>query len=230
MGIANGAASNVESWLRAVQVSREFGMHVRVLSKLAAEGKVRREKNATGTFVYCPEDVLAFQQAQGEVEQDAHKTEVVLSNGNDLLKQAHGHIEKMFAPAMAATNAAQEMLRQANADLRAENSELRKLHLDLVKAREEMLNDAHSRELAGKMWEASEARKQKVFGVLAQGPLPKLLSQVMAAFGLDETASGQTAAAIELLKSLEGAQLEALLMTDFVTDEQKELIRKVMAK
>lgn len=247
----NGKATQVpEGWLPVAELQRKHGGSVRTIHRWATEGRVSFVTDKEGRRWFDPEGYARELSSDKELEPDqaalveVRRDQVVLDSANSLLKQAQSHHEKTFGPYSDATREVLELLRQENKDLRAQNAELVKVHLDNVKAREEMLSQAHERELAGKMFLAAEERKREALETF-KGPAKELLKRFVAGGPDTVPAPASTAPKLEaarrLLGSLTDQQLLMLLGAELVTDglsgllgtgvlsaEQEAMVREVL--
>jgi DNA-binding transcriptional MerR regulator len=236
-----------KGWLKASVLVRECGGSLRTIQRWGSDGRISSVKDPTGARYYNPEEYVAELDKEDTERDDSQKTGIVLNGSNELLKQAHHHLEKLMGPAHEATREVLECLRKENGELRALNSKLIETHLENVKARESMLSEHHQRELTTRMFESHEARKRAAFDAL-KAPAGLLLARLVGggAVGVVPSdtmpaPSGALVAARDLLASLTDDQLSMLLGADMVKqaltafletelldEHQKDLVRQVL--
>jgi hypothetical protein len=160
---------NVNTWPSSGQACKQFQTTQRQLIRWHQDGRLTREKGADGTYRYNPDEIAdCLENTEGTDSSSVKGTEVLLGGGVDLLKQAHLHIEKMFAPASSASMALLTLLQNENARLAAQNEKLVEAHTSLVMAREEALNESGAREVAMREADASAKRKDVAVQLLKQ--------------------------------------------------------------
>jgi hypothetical protein len=248
----NGTATNGathEGWLTAHELHQRFGGAVRTIHRWGETGRIGRHKDANGRVTFDPDsyarELGKEDEASGEYDSaklEVARSQVLTSGANDLLKQLLRHNENMMAPASEAQRELLVLLKDENKSLREQVAELTKVHLENMKAREELISEAHARTIELKMFEASEARKQAALD-MAKGPVKQLLARVTGGAGNDTVpaSSGKLAPARALLASLTDDQLAmllavpdlrdmltALLETEVLSDEQKGFVREVL--
>lgn len=248
-GHTNGASSVPPGWLKASQLVKEYGGSLRSCQRWGTDGRIGYLKDEHGVGWFNPEDYVRELGREDVEQNDGQKTRVVLDGANELLKQAMGHLEKVFTPAQDATREVLDMLRKENADLRAQNAKLLDAHLANVAARESLLNEEHMRQLTASVLREEQERKRQLVDNL-KGPAKLLLAR---ALGMPELAAaapgaapapavGRIDAARRLLASLTEEQLTLLVgaeavrealagfcETELLSAEQKELARAALS-
>jgi hypothetical protein len=165
-GAAEVPADSVELWPGSSKACKEYQCSPRTLNRLVERGLVQKEQARDGTFRFHPEQLgqaLASKDVEREEQAGAR---VLLDGGVDLLKQAHSHIEKMYAPAHEASAKALAVLVSMIASLTEQNSKLLETHLALIRAREEALDESHVRSVVGAEALAKDERKREMIQLL----------------------------------------------------------------
>lgn len=194
-----------KEWLSCSDAERRFGKSRRTIIRLATQGLVeRRRDNDREPWVYSVADLERYYEqkdADAETAQDS------------LLEQAYGMVGTLIGPAKQFC----ELLIAENEYQRQRIQHLEARHDELITAREELLNMKVEREMAAKQVDATEGRKERAFKVIEQQVAPKLLKMV-----------GKGGDAGKLLESLDEGQLELLLNTDLIRDDQKNLLKSLL--
>lgn len=189
-------------YVTAALAGRYARVSVRTLARLAEAGTIARRKTDGGAWEYSSEDAKRYGSGKEaeSVDSDA------------LLGQAYSAIKDLQAPSRMFVEALQEeMLR-----LRDRCRYLEERHDQLVTTREQWLNQQHERDMANAMLKGIEERKERAFKAVERYAIPKLVSS----FGGNDDI-------VKLLQSFDEAQIELLLNTELVTEEQKKLLRKL---
>ena len=231
----NGHATQVpEGWLVAADLAKKHGGSPRTIQRWGEQGRIGRVKDGQGRAWHDPDDYVrelrAEEQADaadGSAAADVQKTAVLVDGSNALLRQTMAHLEKVLGPSHDATREVFELLREENKSLREQIRELTKVHLENMQAREELISEAHARELELKTFEAREARKQQALEMVKE-PAQRLLARVtggaVAARDTMPASSGKLASARSLLASLSDDQLHMLLSLPMVRDALSDLL------
>lgn len=96
-------------------------------------------------------------------------------------------------------------------------------------AREALFNQQTERDLAVKKASNVESRRAEMW-TLTKGHLDKLVDVAFAKFGIPPEVMAKLEPAITLLQKLSPTQLQMLLGSGFLTKEQEELVRKIVAE
>jgi hypothetical protein len=105
--------------------------------------------------------------------------------------------------------------------LAARASELETKLNEQHKLHEEMVSKEHERNLEMLAFDAANTRKNEVLGVF-KAQVPKVLDVIAAR-------SAKPMAAVELIKSLDPVVITAIQEGDFLTAEQKEKLKAILA-
>jgi hypothetical protein len=246
---ASNGAGHPDGWLSAHELHARFGGSVRTIHRWGESGRIGRYKDQQGRVSF---DSEAYARELGKEEElsgehdsaklEVARSQVLTSGANDLLKQLLRHNEQMMGPTAEAQRELLVVLKDENKSLREQLASLTAVHLENMKAREELISEAHARTIELKMFEESEARKQAALD-MAKGPVKQLLARVVGGAGGDTVpaSSGKLAPARALLASLTDDQLAmliavpdlrdmltALLETEVLSDEQKGFVREVL--
>lgn len=178
------------------------GASRRTLNRLHEKGTIPR-MHRDGQYHYSRTACEAW--ANGETDDE---------DGDDaspyrLITQCHRTIAQLLAPAEMFSR----MVVEQNAAMGKRIADLERGHEELIKAREELLDASAERALLLKAQENSD--KRKAWGM-------QQLARVLPFIG------GKDDSAMKLLASFDPDQLQLLLETDLINDEQKTLLRQCL--
>lgn len=204
-----------ERWLPKQSASALTGIEHRRLHYLGESRQVRRRKNAKGEWEYALSDLEPFQESK----------EQSFTMASRLVEQATRHTESAFKLVFDPAKELFTLLRDENVSLRESNAKLTQTHLDLIKAQEALLSEAHERELAARESAAAIERKTEMLN-LGKKILPVIAAQMA---GISPSAlDPKLAATVEFLKTVDRSKVELMLGSDFLSDTEKSLLRKAM--
>src|SRR4051812_27851468 len=241
MGALNGAsevgtqrlhAQPGDDWLHwptDKQVREELGINPPQLTAYLRKGYLTRWK--------CDDDVCRFNPLEVELckaklgqnmaadvaEQREANTELkdILRRATDLLKQCHDHQEKMFAliatPIEKGTSFTNKIIDQQNEAL-AKAMEQADTAIQL---REQLLSQAHERDLKTAKWAATQEHVSKGIDKLTELAAP-FIGQIAANLGLKKHPI------FELFESLDPQMLIALANTGMLNEFQIQKLRELM--
>lgn len=210
-----------EQWYTIEEAADELGISTRTLQRHEKEGLITRVK--------CPDKIKRFKPADieklgGVVAQKSERIgdkADLLSVAADLLRQSHAHNEKLIqqivGPMQTLTTTFTEQIKVSHlriAELEVKLGEQSKLH-------EEMVSKEHERNLEMLAFDASNTRKSEIMGML-KSQVPKILDVVAAK-------SDKAVAAVKLIRSLDPIVVQGIQEGDFLTPEQKEQLKAILA-
>lgn len=187
-------------WVTVGEATAAANCSRRQLNRLVQQGVVARQKQQ-GVYHYSRPDCEAI--AAGDVIPEDEAEQQVPR----IVAQCHRTIEHLLAPSRLWC----EMVTKENEALRARCEKLEARHAELIDARERLLDASAEREMLLRAADASEKRK-----AMAIHQLAKLMPLITAKLGNP---------AAELLGSLDENQLQLLLQTELITEQQKALLR-----
>lgn len=207
-------------------VARRLKLRAGTLDELVQTGKVRPLDGG----LYDLEEVrrvlsgsLTETTIETTVSEDAQSRAIALAV--NLADKSQGREGRMFELYTKALGELIEALQMENKALRAEKGELReensRLHNQLVessKVRETLLSKQHERDLLTRAMEQKSEHQREAVALLKQA-LPLVQSHFRAQAG--------NSLAKQLFESIEPAQIEAILAIDFLSEGQKEILRKL---
>lgn len=100
---------------------------------------------------------------------------------------------------------------------------------DVYAAREAYFNHQTERDLVAKREGNVEARRQEMW-TITKGHLDKLVDVAFAKFGIPKEVMAKLEPAIALLQKLSPTQLQMLLGSGFLSKEQEDLVKKIVAE
>jgi hypothetical protein len=211
-------AENTETWLGKQAAAALTGIDIRRLHYLGESQQVRRRKTPLGSWEYAATDLEAFQQPENA--QSALTAE--------LIKESNEHARESFKLAFGPAKELFTLLRDENVSLRQQNAKMLDTHLELVKAREELLSEARERELAGQEVQAAIQRKTDMVD-MAKRIMPVIAKKLITGNSEPEPAppNPQVAATLEFLSKVDPSKIQAMLDNDndFLSEEEKTLLR-----
>jgi hypothetical protein len=217
------------SWPGLTSTAGRLGCSRNQIPRFVADGELVEVIASDKSKRYDPASIdslagaLKTQQAN-EVGSGDTSSDVVRS-AVSLLAQQQEYTGRLLQLTIDGFERALKVLTTANEQLSSEVTRLSSGHLEAVRAREEALNENTERRMRLDAEQAAQARRDKALDTILPN-VPTVLTQVGQA--LSNWASGGTLAAnaLRLIGSFETAQLEALADSEFLSDEQKELIRE----
>jgi DNA-binding transcriptional MerR regulator len=205
--------AEVEGWLTGSEVTA-LGVTPRALSRWSENGVVQRAKDAAGQWRFNPADI---EQQRGRVQSSGSKDEV-LEAFRAMLAMQVGHLERTWALVHEPSHKLLELMSTENDRLAKRNEKLEDRHLQFLELFEKLMTNQHQRELEARVVDQREARKDKAFGKLTDAA-PAFLQQVFGGMG-----------ASALVKSITDEQLQVLTVAEFLTDEQKRMLKAELGR
>lgn len=200
--------AEVEGWLTGAEVTA-IGVTPRSLSRWIESGIVQRAKDSAGQWRFKPEDIEA---QKSRVLAPTGSRDEVLESFRALLHMTLGHLERSWSQAHDPGQKLLDLLAKENDRLAKRCEKLEDRHLQFLELFESLMTRQHERELAVKVTDQREARKDKAFTKLTDA-LPTFFQQVLSGLG-----------AKRLVESIGDDQLAVLMLADFLTAEQKALL------
>jgi len=233
-GKSNGhvdEANKMYTWPTRAGACKRLGIEPSELPSLIRNGLTQHQA-PDGSARFNPDELDDWQQFAATAKNGGPQTIVlnadVLKQSVELAKQAQEQVRELVSLVAQPIKDALAVLKDENRELREERKHFLTIHVDMIKAREELLNDAHIRTLTTEVAAKHENRKEKVFGLLI-GRLPKLVEQVeQTIIGGDPKVRRQTKATIDLLKSIDAPLLNGLLELDLLDEKQKALVQQIL--
>jgi len=226
----NGLPAEWKSWPTAPKAARMLGCSVRHIGRHVDRGTIERHQCPDSTFRFNPTELEDARETilENIASSEGLEKEAVVSDGfksgTELVKQAHKHAEEMFRLYSSPIHQLLEMYRDENKRQKERIIELESKRDELAEKREELISEAHMREvLTAKVLKADE-RKDQAFRLVADrlpGVWDKFVEQK---YGQ----SPQVKATIELLKGFDPENLKFLLETEMLTPEQKAQVRTIL--
>lgn len=202
-------------WVTATVASKLLGIPQRRVARLGERGDVQRrlsDPNAKSSpYVYYVPELRQF--ASGEHAPDP-QVQFALTQAR-LLEMATNTIREQWKLMTEPMIEQQRILREENADLRAHQKTMGDQYMELLKLREDLVDQKHTRELADQMARESADLKRDALGLLKKAA-PFIWGGVL------ETLSRKQAFGA-LRAALTPEQVEVILAADVLTEDQKEL-------
>lgn len=198
---------------------KTLGLSPRHIAKLGEQGAIQREKNGEGTWIYNAEEAAHFAPRASD---ETDYIEVLTS----ALKVAQGHAVETFK---AVHEPAAELLRFYKHELgeaRTRITNLEKTHDELVKAREDALNQSHTRELERKIAEAKQARWDQAFNTLST-VAPPLLNQFLETLLVYKSGAAGTLLG-KLLATCSKDELEQMAAAGSISDDERAILQQAI--
>lgn len=214
---------NIEHWPTQKQVTTDYGIPARDLSRLVNRGAVRTGLVA-GLRRFSPDDIEAHKaNAEGQA--------AVGDQFVKMLKQEQDHGARIFDKAIQLLGPGVQLAQHYEkelARLQARVELLEGTHDTMLREKEKLISESHLRDLEIRQFEAKKERGAKVLGMIS-GVMPSLVSQIKETFGL--AGNPKAKAALELLESLKGDESVSALLAhpDFFDAHQKHLLAIVLA-
>lgn len=230
------------------ECTRLTGLGNRFIVTLAQRGDVRRQRAKHGGYNYCLEDCQAYvsntgqaaarmaAEADGAAEPKRGRSEYeselkTLVNGyKDLLtltlataKQAQQHERDLFTAFTGPLKVLTDSL-QAQSNALAERAAAGdKARLDFLAATENMLTEQRKADTDAKRAEHLRELRMGMWNDVKRAA-PHVWSQIQETMGASPEQVAAMRAAGELRKTLEKEKVAALLVFDFLSEEQKNLL------
>lgn len=235
----NGAHSSSlpegwNQWPGINEVARELNVAHSAVSKLARDGVIGTCTDPNGKRRYDPTDMQAVKGSEVLQLAEEQPKQPGLSHdefrvGTDLVKQVHGHHERMLPLLISGYAKAIEALETRNnalvAEIVARDATIAALHAnreDLAARREEMISEEHARVVAFQAFDNAEQRKNRALSVVTE----KLAPLVFQRMGLGDP---KMAIGMQLLTKIKREQLLMLVSVEGMVDaEQREIILKLL--
>jgi hypothetical protein len=215
----NGKADG--EWMTAASIQRLTQVNTRTMARMADNGAIERRKNTEGVWLYRLSEVTALTSRE---ENNGDHIDALTG----LLAQAQTHLKETFKPVHDATQSVLSLLQEENDRLRKHCARLEGAYFDLVKAREEALSEAKSRDIAEKVALAREDRWKLAFNTFGQAA-PMLLYQLIETVQ-DMKAPGARGARALMLRLQKQIDLEALSQDESLDKEEREFVQSVLSK
>lgn len=217
-------------WPGPTAAAAILGCKRRDLQAYVADGELKEFKAPDKTVRYDPASVNALKDSLIAAIANERQTEVsadVAKIAAELVKQAQGHVDRCIELMLSHYERAMKVVIDTNGALleRAERAE--SVFLQAIVARESALDASQERKLELDAQQATQARRDEILAVIKPG-VPLFMKSVTDA--LLVWAGGDAALAKRLLDSFDRERLEVLLETEFLTAEQKELIRDLLKR
>lgn len=219
-------------WPTSEEAARRLGISVRQLGRYIRRGLLKRHQSPDGgkAYRFSPDDLKEFAEKMVEEggldvgDNDLPQDDRTLKEANDLVRQAQGHIERTFE---RQANITDQLIQHLRSELAIRNERVRYLEEkqnEVAVLRENLLNEAHFRNLAQVSAEKKDNRKDKAVGLVINR-LPGILDKLETA-AIGDTA--QAKAVVGLLKGFDRDTLVGLLEVDILTPEQKAQVRTIL--
>ena len=199
-----------DDWYSAADAQEAIGLSRRQLDRLAKSGEITTVMRA-GKKRYRCEDVDGLEVAEAAP---------VVNDALAVLKQTQNHLEAVmrhYDKLVTNINAPLETLTKAWKDemigMRSRVVSLEGVHLEIIKERESLASDSMLRGLAETEHSANQARKEEAWTTFKEKLLPRLLG-------------GGESGLQKFLGTFNDEQIEALISSEFLAPEQKEIIRQ----
>lgn len=217
------------SWPGVTNTAARLGVRRNAIPQYVDDGELVEVIAADGSKRYDPATIDALEANLRAVVKNEATTETsadALKASNDLLRQAHDHIDKLINLLINGFEKSLEAVNRTNQRLSEENCKLAAVHWDAVAAREAAMSEASIRDLEQSKVDATNARRNKMLDTILPGvrPFIQAISGAISAWALGE------APAMRLLSTFSDDQLEALCGSEFLSDEQKDLLRDYLDK
>lgn len=206
--------AEVEGWPTGAEVTAQ-GITPRALSRWTENGLVQRAKDSAGQWRFNPADV---EQQRTRVQAASGSRDEVLESFRALLSLTIGHLERTWAQVHEPGLKLNELLAKENDRLAKRCEKLEDRHLQFLDLFESLMTKQHERELAVRVTDQREARKDKAFNKLSD-MLPTFLQQVLSGMG-----------AKSLVESITDEQLSVLTVAEFLDDGQKRILKAEVAR
>lgn len=202
-------------WYTRAITAKKLGISLSTLLRRVEEGTYYSEPDGEGIWWFNPKEIDALVP-----EAASEGSAAVISATAQALKQAQDHNEVLLRVATEPSQMALKLLMRANERLEGENKVLRERETEYLKAREQMISEAHERELASRIVDAREKRYEEGFKLLITYA-PKLIEQASGMKDLKPL--------IEVLDGLDDAMID-MLVPSFLTEDQAKKIKTFKAK
>ena len=191
-----------DGWLTAKEASDLTGMSRRTLQRHVDAGRLTCE-TVEGVRKYAEEDLERLLAGPADPPPDP---------GAQVLAQSLELNRLLLQPARLYS----DLIERHALQMAERVKHLEQRHDELVSAKEEFIDASAERDMAMKVLEGSQARKDKAFNFALEKGVPLVL------------AGGKGGAMAKLIASLTPDQVELLLNTDLTTDAQKELLKGML--
>lgn len=217
--------SGEETRVLPVDAAKQLGVTKTTLYRYADTGVISVQRDPKGNRFFLQDDIDSFKERRNGTDQVA----VLTANQNELTTIALDHVRKTFElmhdPALAVLN----ILKAECAALRERCSQLEQVNTDLIRAREEALNQQHERDLATVQVESSLRRKDEVLAILKDVSKPLMASVAATMATSVNAADTKTAAMYDFLSKVDTDKIRTLLAMPFLDEEEKESLKKLLA-
>lgn len=219
--------SKETGWLTTEQAAQRLELSRRVFEMRCKGGEYtfpRYKVAGDRQYYYDPNDLAAVRQDEVlEMSRDAPAAA--------LLGQAYSHNEMLVKLHLDMTRQLLQHQTDENQKLRDRCAQLEQTQIDLIQAREDMLNDQHARDLATKELQDSSERKDKALAWLIE-LAPTILQTHMA--------SKMQSGAVRFLQSITVEQIEMLIGLNemsksddetsetMLSEEQEEMLKALL--
>jgi hypothetical protein len=205
-------------WVTAAVAQKLLGVPVRRVHRLGERGDVQRRladpSNNKSPYLYFVPELKQF--APGEHAADPATT--LALNQARLLEMSVNTIKEQWKMMHEPYRELVAELREETRALRADRKQMSDEYMAIVRMREELVDQKHTREMAEKLAEDSAALKRDALGLLKKAA-PFIWGGVL------ETISRKQAFGV-LRATLTPEQVQVILDADVLTDEQRELFRE----
>jgi len=198
----------VRAWPTRAEAARQYGLSQRWFELKYEQGVVTKIR-CDGVQRFCPDDIENLRPRSPD---SSVIVSDVLQETTKALKASNAHIEALVTKTVGLVEVLTKGFQTQLDAMVARNATLEKSHAEALQAREEALSQAHERNMIEQEQIRDDRRKDTLLQFLIQQLGPRILS------GL----SGKES---RLVASFSRDQLEALLESGMLTDEQSELLK-----
>ncbi len=215
----NTASDLSSDWATASAAEKLLKMPKRRVCRLGERGDVQRKEgaalNGKAQWLYYLPELRAFASDEGGAQRGSQDFAI-----SRLLEVQTKHIEELYRLTRDPLSEQLQALREENKDLREHQKRMADEYINIVKLREELLDQKHTRELANEIAQESGKTKREALELLKKAA-PFVFHGIM------ETVSRRQAFGA-LRDSLTDEQIEVFCQG--MTDDQAEMFREVFRK
>ena len=237
-----------QGWPMGVQAAARLGVSMRRLRAIVETGNIVAHKCPDRTNRYNPEeleqlakDLRAISRNNGDGDDDSSDPLDALDDERgsrqpqaDLIKeltagirardQQNLELHKLLVSSSKQTATVQEQLIK---QMLERETMYQTTLTDNYKQREAYFNHQAEREIILSREKAREARRDQIWSV-TKGHFEKLVEVAITKWGIPPAVLAKLEPAIQLLQTMHPDQLSVLVDSDFLTQEQQALIRKIV--
>lgn len=201
---------DTKKWVTVEEAAELAGVSKAMIGELARDGVIERRHDG--------QKVRYSVEAIGALGASLGKRDFAV----ELLRTAMAHTEASFKMVHGPSLTVMELLQKENARLTERCAQLEASHTTMIQAREEALNEAHSRQMAERREAAKEARWDGVFKTLGQSA-PLLMNQIgETALAWSKSRGGAAGAA---LRELDANIIAGILESETLSAEARAALQ-----